>query len=212
MVLAALGLGMSASAQLNVVFDNVQGGHFQTVTLQSPVIDGGNPVSGVEAGIYYLKVNGVVTPSFCIDVASDAPQTTQIYTKGALSTAPADAAGPMGTTGATKVEQLWAAYFSPSMSSVAAAGLQVAIWEVIASAKGYALTVSGNSAVTSQATADIAGIAGVTPDPNLVALMNSGYQNYVISVPEASTIIACALMALPFGASALRILRRGSAA
>jgi hypothetical protein len=164
----------------------------------------------VEAGFYNLTVNGVATPSFCIDIATEQieGQAYHDYSYTALASAPISAAGPMGAAAAIDIEKLWAAYYSPSLSSVNAAALQVAIWEEVALGNGkYTLTVNGNTAVTDEATTMLGSLSGLTAEADLIALTDSG-QGYVVAVPEPATMIAGALLLLPFGASTLRILRR----
>ena len=156
----------------------------------------------------------MATPSFCIDIATEQieGQAYADYSYTALASAPISSAGPMGATAAINIEKLWAAYTSPSLSSVNAAALQVAIWEVVALGNGsYTLTVSGNSAVTTEAGIMIGALPGLTAEADLIALTDSG-QGYVVAVPEPATMIAGALLLLPFGASTLRILRRNRAA
>src|SRR5208282_3851979 len=126
LAVALAGAG-SASAQVTLTLDTVgQEGQndFQTVTLTASVVPGGSQ-SGVEAGFYNLTVNGVATPSFCIDIATDQTegQAYPDYNYTALASAPISSAGPMGSTAAINIEKLWAAYASPSLSSVDAAAL-----------------------------------------------------------------------------------------
>jgi hypothetical protein len=218
---AAFAGASSAGASVTLELVSVGGvgnNNYQTVTL---VASGGINLnqSGVEAGVYNLTVNGVATPSFCIDIATEQQENTPYYdyNYSALASSPVDAVGPMGSQAATDIEKLWAAYYSPSMSSVQAAALQVAIWEDEANNSGngngggkYTLTVSGNSAVTTEATSMLAALSGLTATADLIALTDSG-QGYVVAVPEATTVIASVLLLLPFGASTLRILRRNRA-
>jgi hypothetical protein len=210
---AALAAASSASASVTLTLDSVgQLGQndYQTVTLTASVVPGGSQ-SGVEAGFYNLTVNGVATPSFCIDIATDQSENTPYpdYSYRTLASAPISSAGPMGAAAAINIEKLWAAYASPSLSSVDAAALQVAIWEEVALGNGtYTLAVSGNSAVTTEATTMLDSLSGLTAQANLIALTDSGQAYVVAAVPEATTLIAGALLLLPFGASTLRILRR----
>ena len=207
----ALAAASSARASVTLTLNSVgQLGQndFQTVTLQSTAL--GINQSGVEAGFYNLTVNGVATPSFCIDIATEQieGQAYTDYNYTPLASAPISAAGPMGSTAAINIEKLWAAYYSPSLSSVNAAALQVAIWEEVALGNGtYTLTVSGNSAVTTEAAIMLGALSTLTAEADLIALTDSG-QGYVVAVPESATMIAGALLLLPFGASTLRILRR----
>ncbi len=210
LAVALAGAG-SARASLTLTLNSVgQLGQndYQVVTLTSSQL--GINQSGVEAGFYNLTVNGVATPSFCIDIATEQieGQAYHDYNYTALASAPISAAGPMGSTAAGNIEKLWAAYYSPSLSSVNAAALQVAIWEEVALGNGkYTLTVSGNSAVTTEAGIMLGALSTLTAKADLIALTDSG-QGYVVAVPEPATMIAGALLLLPFGASTLRILRR----
>jgi hypothetical protein len=213
----ALAVAGSASAQITLTLDEVGqvgNGNYETVTLQSSAL--GINESGVEAGVYNLTVNGVATPSFCVDIVTDEHEGLPPYTDysyAPLSSAPITAAGPMGASGAAAIEKLWAAYYSPTISQVNAAALQVAIWEEIALSKGtYTLTVSGYSdpAVSSEVTTmlDALNAGDLTTEADLIALVSPTGQGYVVAVPETTTVIAGALLLLPFGVTTLRILRK----
>ena len=189
---AGLAGAMSASAT-TVTFDNVDPN--QTVNLTDPWIS-----SGVYAGIYNLTVDGVATPSFCIDVADENNGNTftdYYYTD--LAAAALAPAGPMGSTVATDIEKLWAAYYSPTMDSQDAAALQVAIWEDMANNSGgntggsYTLSVSGNDPVTGDASTMLDSLPDLTAEANLIALVDDG-QGYVV-VPEPTTA-GCFLLGL----------------
>ena len=205
---AALAGAYTAQASVTLTFDGVNPESDVTLASSGAVSFG---ATGVQAGVYQQTINGVATPSFCIDIARDITlgQTFTDYSYVTLSSAPLTPAGPMGATAAADIEKLWAAYYSPSMSSVNAAALQVAIWEDIAAKVGtYTLTVSGNSPVTSEASTMLASIPTLTAEADLVGLVSTDGQNYVVAVPEPTTMMAGALLLLPFGASALRIIRR----
>lgn len=180
----------------------------QTVHLDVDNVVGADYSGNVYAGIYNLTVDGVATPSLCIDVQRQSGSGTYQYEYLSLPSAPLSWAGPMGDTAADTVSRLWAQYFSgATSSSLEAAALQVAVWQTIdAAVDTYTITVSGNAAVTTRAAEMLADLAS---DPaSLVALVNETYQNYVVPVPEPGTMIAGMLLLLPFGASAMRILRR----
>jgi len=83
------------------------------------------------AGIIDLKVNGVAEDGFCIDPFHWSISGVQNYNAVDLSTAPKAPINGMGATTALEIEQLWDQYFSPTMSSQNAAGLQIAIWELV---------------------------------------------------------------------------------
>jgi len=190
---AGLAGAMSASAT-TVTFDNVDPN--QTVNLTDPWIS-----SGVYAGIYNLTVDGVATPSFCIDVADENNGNTFTdYFYSDLASSPLAPGGPMGSTAATDIEKLWARYYSPSMGSQDAAALQVAIWEDMAINSGgnnggnYTLTVSGNDPVTSEASTMLDSLPDLTAEANLIALTDDG-QGYVVTVPEPTTA-GCFLLGL----------------
>ena len=194
-VMAAGLAGMMSASATTVTFDNVNPN--EVVNLTDPWIS-----SGVYAGIYNLTVDGVATPSFCIDVADvNNGNTFSDYYYSDLASAPLAPAGPMGSTAATDIEKLWAAYYSPSMDSQDAAALQVAIWEDIAvnATTPYTLTVSGNDPVTTEATAMIANLVNLSAQADLVGLVGpngpSGEQSYVVAVPEPTTA-GCFLLGL----------------
>jgi len=197
----------SASATLTEVYDSVSPGEVVNVT--EPYYSG-----GAWAGIYNLTVDGVATPSFCIDIARESG-TADNYYYTPLASAPLAPVGPMGATVATDIEKLWAAYFpsaSADMSGLNAAALQVAIWEDIATSVGTSLTVSGNVPVTTEAASMLASLPGLNLEAGLQGLASPTTQNYVVPVPEPTTMIAGALLLLPFGASTLRILRKNRTA
>jgi len=83
------------------------------------------------AGIIDLQVNGVAVDGFCIDPFHWSISGVQNYNSVDLSTAPKAPVNGMGATTALEIEQLWEQYFSPTMSSQDAAGLQIAIWELV---------------------------------------------------------------------------------
>jgi len=218
LVTTVLAVGGSASGSVTldlVSVGQVGNNNYQVVTL---VASGGYSLnqSGVEAGVYNLKVNGVATPSFCIDIATEQieNQLYNDYNYNPLASSPVSVIGPMGSQAATDIEKLWAAYYSPSMTSVQAAALQVAIWEDEANNSGagidtagkYTLTVSGNPSVTTLAGNMLTALPGLTAEADLIALVDSG-QGYVVAVPEATTVLAGALLLLPLGVSTFRILR-----
>jgi hypothetical protein len=243
MLAAALATACSASAQLVVGLSSVTtagGGKYQTVTLTSST-PGGTPKSlnftqtGIEAGVYNMDLGGtlsggvqsggVVTPTFCIDIARSAPKTpNNTYSWSTISSAPENPSGPMTGTQAKVVEQLWAAYGGTSGKNVNASdglaagatvdlpALQVAIWEELGNGTlGYTLTVSGNNTVTGDATKYLDYVTANTatlPETPLMALVSGSTQNYIVPVPEPTTMISGALLLLPFAASTLRVLRK----
>lgn len=85
----------------------------------------------VYAGIIDLKVNGVAMDGFCIDPFHWSITGPQTYNTLTLGDGPKAPGGAMGAATALKIEQLWAQYYSHTMSAQNAAGLQIAIWELV---------------------------------------------------------------------------------
>ena len=113
----------------------------------------------------------------------------------------------MGVAISTDIEKLWAAHYTSALSSsLDAAALQVAIWNLVVPSA----TVSGNDPATSLATTWINDLPNLTATVNLIAVVSPTDQNYVI-VPEPATMIVGALLLLPFGFSTLRMMRRRAA-
>jgi hypothetical protein len=183
---------MSATANLTVDFVNVN--PVQTVTLLAATNSGGNIFSGgALAGIYNLTVNGVTTPSFCIDVDREAVNKSD-YSYTSLSSAPLSPVGPMGSSDAVNIEKLWAAYYGSAVtdsSGVTAAALQVAIWETLGNGSlGYTVTVSGNNTVTTEANTMLSSLSGLTAEAHLEALTSPDAQNYVVAMTDGGLTVA----------------------
>lgn len=85
----------------------------------------------VYAGIINLSVNGVATDGFCIDPFHWSISGPQEYSTEPLANAPKSPVNGMGAASAMKIEQLWGHYYSHDMSNQDAAGLQIAIWEIV---------------------------------------------------------------------------------
>ena len=85
----------------------------------------------VYAGIVDLKVNGTPTDGFCIDPFHWSIPGVQNYNTETLGDGPKAPGGPMGAATALKIEQLWGEFYSHTMSNQDAAGLQIAIWELV---------------------------------------------------------------------------------
>ena len=196
---AGLAGAMSAGA-VTLTFDGVSPG--DVVTLQV----GGAFTFGpgeVYAGIYNQTVDGMATPSFCIDVSRDirVGDTFTEYSYTDLASAPLAPAGPMGSAAATDIEQLWAAYYpAASVNNQDAAALQVAIWEDVAAKVGtYTVTFSGNDPVTTEAANMLSRLGSLTAQASLQGLVSPVGQNYVVPMiapaPEPTTA-GCFLLGL----------------
>ncbi len=121
----------------------------------------------------------------------------------------------MGITAASDVKKLWAAYFTAAQSSSdVAAALQGAIWNRVAFGAGYTTTISGSAAINTLYAGMLTALPGLITEADLVGLVDVSTaglgQNYVVAnpVPEPTTMIAGALLLIPFGASTLRMLRK----
>jgi hypothetical protein len=197
---AGLAGAMSASA-VTLTFNGVSPGDVVTLQISNAFTFG---PGGVYAGIYNQTVDGVATPSFCIDVYRDihVGDTFTDYSYTDLALAPLTPAGPMGFAAATDIEKLWAAYYpAASVNNQTAAALQVAIWEDIAANVGtYTITVSGNPLVTTEAANMLGSLSSLTAQADLVGLVSPHGQNYVVPadlapVPEPTTV-GCFLLGL----------------
>lgn len=158
-----------------------------TVTIQSTVPPL-NYSGGALAGVYNLKVDGVDTDSFCIDLGRYSASTPQPYEVVNLASAPLNPSGPMGALAAKQIKQLWEQYYSSTLSNTDAAALQLAIWKVSAVGAGFTLGWTGTSAtIASQATAMYTWVLANpnAPQASLVALVSPTYQNYVIETPDS---------------------------
>ena len=189
---AGLAGAMSASAT-TVTLNNVDPNEVVNLTNSSTLFSG-----GVYAGIYNLTVDGVATPSLCIDVfRENTGGTLSDYYYTDLALAPLAPASPMGAGVATDIEKLWAAYYSPTMYNQDAAALQVAIWEDIAAANvnTYTITVSGNDPVTTEAATMLDNLGNLSVEADLVGLVSPDGQSYVVAVPEPTTA-GCFLLGL----------------
>lgn len=208
----SLATAMSASASLTVSYVNTHPGGTVNLTVTGNAGYASLNFSGeVYAGVYNLTVNGLATPSFCIDVQRDSGTASDYYYND-LASSPLSLAGPMGAAAAADVEKLWAAYYSPTMSDLNAAALQLAIWETVATGDGnYTVSATDRniSGVVAETAIMLGNLDNLTTQADLVGLVSPTTQNYVVAVPEASTVLAGMLLLLPLGASSLRILRRG---
>ena len=150
---------------------------------------------GAYAGINTLSVDinntTTINNGFCIDPFHFSASGPENYSISSLVGAP-KAPGTLNAYTATEIEDLWAEYYSPIMTSPAAAGLQVAIWTLVSSnavasgelSSGDAVSFSGN---TYGAATDLASLATFHGTPaDLEALTGPG-QDYVIAVPGGNT-------------------------
>ncbi len=172
---------------------------------------------GVNTGINTLLVTtGQGSTSyngFCIDPFHwSATGPTSGYSIVPLDDAPKPPATLNAAT-ATEIEELWAEFYSPTMSSSSAAGVQIAIWELVSSnaiandglAASNAFTLDGgNDYGASQDLASLATYDG--PVPDLTALTGSG-QDYVIDIPPSTPDGGATFIMLALALGALIVAR-----
>jgi hypothetical protein len=153
------------------------------------------------AGINNLVVDGTPMMGFCIDPFHFSLDSSPGYDYVALEDAPknGNGGGSMGADTANAIRDLWALYYSPSMSATNAAGLQIAIWMLVGGSKFHVTNDYGASVL-------IASLSTYTgPGANLIGLSGPG-QDYVVPlnpVPDGGatvTLLGAALVALTIGA------------
>ena len=215
----ALGLAVSAGATPATVTDVTDWNKtpVEVVNINDPYL-GYN--GGVYAGINDLSVtvgsSTTVYDGFCIDPFHWSASGPQSYNIVPLVDAP-KAPGTLNSSTALKIEDLWAEYFSPTMSSSSAAGLQIAIWELVSSnavATGELPSNEAFSLAKGQsdygASTDIASLATYTgPAADLEGLTGPG-QDYVIDIPTPPSSVpdgGATILMLALTAGALVIAR-----
>jgi len=153
----------------------------------------------VYAGVLKLTVDGVATNGFCIDPWHWSSSGALPYELEPLANAPKSAndttPNPMGASTALKIEQLWQQYYTPNISKVNAAALQIEIWQLVdlAVSNGTFQLLSidgGDAAAVYAAIADMNNFLNSNPNApaaNLIAATGRG-QDYVFqSVPDSGT-------------------------
>src|SRR5206468_9466183 len=135
-VVTALGLVATISAQAHLVEDfGIRNGAPAHISLST----GFNGFVG--AGIKKIRVDGVQMDAFCIDPFTMALRSSPGYKFVPLTKAP-EAPWTLSASRATEISDLWAMFYKPMMKQKNAAGLQIAIWEIVG---GDRFTVIGKS-------------------------------------------------------------------
>jgi len=166
-------------------------------TTPMEVVDANLPYLGrpggasIYAGINTLEVtdgaSSTIHSGFCIDPFHWSGQTFP-YSLVSLTDAPKPP-GQLNAATAKDIEDLWAEYYSPTMSSPSAAGLQIAIWELVSA---NAVAIDGLPADDAfsingydyGASVDIASLATYDgPAANLIAVTGPG-QDFVFGAPD----------------------------
>jgi hypothetical protein len=164
---------------------------------------------GVYAGINSLLVTdpsgSAVHDGFCVDPFHWSLDGPVPYNIVPLTSAP-KLPGTLNVATANAISELWTEYFSPHMSSSSAAGLQIAIWELVSSNAVASGNLPANEAFALApgqfdygAGADIASLANFSgPVTPLEGLTGIG-QDYVIDPPPVpdggATLLMLALAA-----------------
>ena len=197
-LLVAVGL-MTAIHQASAVPVTVQEmgvGQNEVVQITSSTLG----TAWVYAGIIHLTVNGTATDGFCIDPFHWSVTGPQPYNTEPLASAPKSPVNGMGAASALKIEQLWGHFYSHNMSNQDAAGLQIAIWEIVGG-----LNFQLDSAPDYGASTMLQWVSNnpnATP-ANLLAVTGPG-QDYVIPcVPDGGTTA----LLLGAGLAAMAIMR-----
>ena len=147
------------------------------------------------AGVIHLIVDGTPTDGFCVDPWHWSAATPEQYQTVTLGDSPKPP-GPMGAETALKIEQLWQHYYSPSITNNTAAGLQIAIWQLIDTAV-LSATFSVNGYDYGAATFISWVEANPTaPAANLLGLTGPGQDYAIQKVPDGGATVA--LLGLSF--------------
>ncbi len=133
---------------------------------------------GVLAGVNKLLVGNTPMDGFCIDPFHFSSTSPLLYNVVPLSLAP-KAPGTMNAAQATEISKLWAMSYNPTMTAPNAAGLQIAIWEVVG---GSQFAISGSDYGASALLQSLTAYTGAGSD--LVALTGPG-QDYVVQRTNA---------------------------
>lgn len=167
------------------------------------IVDTALPALGYPYGVYvYAGINDLavtengnttVYDGFCIDPFHWSASGPVAYNSVPLADAPKSPATLNAST-ALQIEELWAEYFSPTMSSSSAAGLQIAIWELVS-----ANAVANDGLPPSQAfsldqgedygaAADIASLSSFHGTPAVLTGLTGPGQDYVIQEVNPSVL------------------------
>ena len=170
-VVTVLGLAAITSAQAHLVEDfGVRRGAPAHISLST----GFNGFVG--AGIKNIHVDGVQMDAFCIDPFTMALRSSPGYRFVPLTKAP-EAPFTLSASEATEISDLWAMFYNPGMKENKAAGLQLAIWEIVG---GDDFSVIGKDYGASLMLAALRSYSG--PGAGLIALTGPG-QDYVVLTP-----------------------------
>jgi hypothetical protein len=174
-----LGLGLVAASSIGAYALTVQ--ELGINPYETPTITcSGIGTVTVYAGINRLAVDGVPMNGFCIDPFHFTVSSSPNYQYVPLTSAPKGYNMSAGV--ALDIERLWGSYYSPNMSATAAAGLQIAIWELVGGS--YFQLNSANDYGAAGYIAAVTSPAYTGPVADLIALSGPGQDYVVQNVPE----------------------------
>src|SRR4029077_19362179 len=170
-VVTALGLAAITSAQAHLVEDfGVRRGAPAHISLST----GFNGFVG--AGIKKIQVDGVQMDAFCIDPFTMALRSSPGYKFVPLTEAP-EAPFTLSASEAIEISDLWAMFYNPGMKENKAAGLQLAIWEIVGGDDFSFIEKDYGASLMLAALRTYSG-----PRAGLIALTGPG-QDYVVLTP-----------------------------
>lgn len=155
-------------------------------TVGAPYVWTGNVYAGVnllrvgtDAGTNFVPMNG-----FCIDPFHFSRGSSTGYSYVALANAPKPPGGPLSTLQVTLIERLWGSYYTAALTNAStAAGLQIAIWNIVGAALGFHVNGYDYGAAGFLAVVSAANYSG--PRTHLIALTGPGQDYIVENVPDA---------------------------
>ena len=173
-VLEVLGATLIAAASANAItVQEVGVNPYETPTISCTGI--GNNIT-VYAGVNQLVVGGVAMNGFCIDPFHYSLASSSGYSYVPLTSAPKGYV--MSADVALDIQRLWGSYYSPSMTASSAAGLQIAIWELVGGSNFTLNSANDFGAAGYVSAVQDANYSG--PVADLIALTGPG-QDYVVA-------------------------------
>ena len=192
-----VGLGLVAASSIGAYALTVQ--ELGVNPYETPTITcSGIGTVTVYTGINRLAVDGVPVNGFCIDPFHLSVSSSPNYQYVPLTSAPKGYNMSAGV--ALDIERLWGSYYSPNMSATAAAGLQIAIWELVGGS--YFQLNSANDYGAAGYITSVTSPAYTGPVADLIALSGPGQDYVVQNVPEGGVTVIllggalCALIML----------------
>lgn len=188
---------------------DVYGGGFAGQSIYSGVymLD---KTSGTGAGTFWD--NGPIA-GFCIEVDEPSPNVTRTYDVVSVSDAYNGTLNEsMGIDRSNYLSELWGRYYDPSWAgdgpfdsgeNTSSAAFAAAVWEIVyedlpATTFDYDVTADGTPGIpgfaidsvdSSVANAWLASLNGNGPMAELAVFTNDGNQNYLVAVPEPTTML-----------------------